>query len=84
MSRNRRRKSVAVYTTGGPGVPSEKVSISQQNVPVYNSYTGESMPDGVPYLGQLINDGHGGQIRVHGGIKTAGGNIMVHYEPPRQ
>jgi hypothetical protein len=63
------------YTTGGPGVPSIKVT-NPGEIPYYNAYTGERIP--TPQFGVPIMGPNGTPIMPHGVIVTNGVG-MTHY-----
>jgi len=69
---------VPVFTTGNPGVPSQRVRYEAKQR-VYSSVTGEEMPTRAPKMGDFLGWGSDRKPRyAHGAIRLADGTIMVH------
>ncbi|EGG23364.1 hypothetical protein DFA_05496 [Cavenderia fasciculata] len=75
-------KKVNVFSLGGPGEPS--VKITNFDGPVYSSYTGEQLVGGVPRFGQLTDDPSGKNPTYHGVIVNNGVGMAHCYRPRYQ
>lgn len=69
-----KQKRVPLFTTGGPGIASKKVT--HFNGPAYSAWTGKKIDGGVPYMGTYHDGPAPGKF--HGGI------LIAHPSDPSQ